>query len=493
MASGGLVSEATTIPSESFPRPFPDNSTLKFRIRYKFILEIWQKLTIIGFKIKIKVDYAMLIQFSVKNFRSFRDQQTLSLVSGKGDEHAETHSFEPEVSGSVPLLRSAAIYGPNASGKSNLLRALLTMKQVVVNSAVASQRGEKLKVTPFLFDTRTEQEPTEFEAVFLVDDVRYQYGFSATRERVHEEWLMAFPRGRMQRWFNRAYDADSQDYIWEMGDKLTGQKQLWQESTRSNALFLSTAVQLNSSQLQPVFDWFKNTLRVVSLDGWTPGFTASLCEKFALKSKILDFLRAADLGVADIRVRKQEFDPRNLPEDVPASLRQSIIDELNGKEVVNLKTVHTTAQGEQVEFDFEQESDGTRKFFYLAGPWLDTLDHGYVLVVDELHDNLHPHMVRFLVDLFHDSRTNPKNAQIIFSTHETSILSQDVFRRDQIWFCEKDETQASRLFPLTDFSPRKGLENLERSYLGGRYGALPYFRQVDLAMGGNEEEQQRVS
>ncbi len=435
----------------------------------------------------------MLIQFSVKNFRSFRDQQTLSLVRGTGDEHAETHSFEPQVAGLVPLLRSAAVYGPNASGKSNLLRALLTMKQVVVNSAVASQRGEKLRVTPFLFDESISQEPTEFEAVFLVDDVRYQYGFTATRERVHEEWLMAYPKSRMQRWFNRAYDADSQDYIWEMGDKLTGQKQLWQESTRSNALFLSTAVQLNSAQLQPVFDWFRDTLRVVSLDGWDPIFTASLCEKEALKGRVLAFLRAADLGVTDIRVRKQEFDPRQLPGDMPAALRQSIIDELSGKEINALKTVHTTAQGGQVELDFEQESDGTRKFLSLAGPWLDTLDHGDVLVVDELHDNLHPHMVRFLVDLFHDSCTNPKNAQLIFSTHETSILSQDVFRRDQIWFCEKDETQASRLFPLTDFSPRKGLENLERSYLSGRYGALPYFRQIDLAMGGNGEEQQRAS
>jgi len=435
----------------------------------------------------------MLIQFSVKNFRSFRDQQTLSLVRGKWNEHNDTHSFEPKGPGSLPLLRSAAVYGPNASGKSNLLRALLTMKQIVLNSAAASQRGERLKVMPFIFDSRTEKEPTEFEVVFLIDNVRYQYGFAATRERIHEEWLMAFPKGRMQRWFSRLFDAESQKYVWAMGDKLTGQKQLWQESTRSNALFLSTAVQLNSTQLQPVFDWFRNTLRIVSLDGWHPFFTASMCEKEVMKSRVLAFLHAADFGVTDIRIRKQEFDARHLPADMPAALRQSIIDEFGGKEINILKTVHTTAQGEKIELDFEQESDGTQKFFSLAGPWLDTLDHGYVLVVDELHDNLHPHMVKFLVELFHDNRTNSKNAQLIFSTHETSILNQDIFRRDQIWFCEKDKTQASKLFPLTDFSPRKGLENLERSYLAGRYGALPYFRQIDLAMGGNEEVQQNVS
>lgn len=435
----------------------------------------------------------MLIQFSLKNFRSFRDHQTLSLVRGKGDELAGTNSFEPPTPGAASLLRSAAIYGPNASGKSNLLRALWAMQHTVVNSAAASQRGEPLKVTSFLFDELTSEAPSEFEVVFAVNETRYQYGFSATRERICEEWLMAFPKGRMQRWFSRAFDHGKQEYSWEIGDKLAGQKQLWQESTRPNALFLSTAVQLNSTQLQPIFDWFRNTLHVVSLDGWSPDFSMSLCQDELLRSRLLKFLCAADLGVADIRIKKQEFDPRTLPTDMPATIRQGIVDALNGKELLGMKTVHVTAQGRQVELDLEQESDGTQKFFSLAGPWIDTLDHGYVVVVDELHDNLHPHLVRFLVELFHDSRTNPKNAQLIFSTHETSILSQDVFRRDQIWFCEKDSKQASRLFPLTDFSPRKGLENLERSYLAGRYGALPYFRQVDLAMGGNGREQGRVA
>ena len=127
-------------------------------------------------------------------------------------------------------------------------------------------------------------------------------------------------------------------------------------------------------------------------------------------------------------------------------------------------------------FDFEDESDGTQKLFSLAGPWIDSLDNGYVLFIDELHDNLHPLLVQFLVKLFHNTETNPNNAQLVFTTHETSILNQKVFRRDQIWFCEKDEDHATRLYPLTDFSPRKGRENLELAYLSGRYGALPYVR-----------------
>ena len=130
--------------------------------------------------------------------------------------------------------------------------------------------------------------------------------------------------------------------------------------------------------------------------------------------------------------------------------------------------------------DFDDESDGTQKFFSFAGPWLDTLKKGYVLVIDELHDSLHPNMVKYLVDLFHNKETNPNNAQLIFTTHETSILNQDVFRRDQIWFCEKDDEQATSLYPLTDFSPRKDRENIELGYLSGRYGALPFIRNFDL-------------
>jgi AAA15 family ATPase/GTPase len=406
------------------------------------------------------------------------------MVCGKGAERSETHSFDPETKGAVPLLRSAAIYGPNASGKSNLLQALRSMRQIVKGSSVSSQRGEKIAVDPFLFDPATKNEPTEFEVVFIVEGIRYQYGFSATRERVWEEWLMAFPKGRVQHWFSRAYNSEVDDYQWDMGEKLTGQKQLWQESTRPNALFLSTAVQLNSAQLQPVFDWFGTVLRVVGLGGWSPFFTAKRCEDKDTKKQILEFLKSADTGLSDIKVNKDVFDPASLPSDMPTPLRQVIADEMKDEEIFDIKSIHQTALAGAVELAFDEESDGTRKIFSLAGPWLDTLNNGYVLIVDELHDNLHPHMVRFLVDLFHGP-ANKKNAQLIFSTHETSILSQDVFRRDQIWFCEKDNNQSTQLFPLTDFSPRKGLENLERSYLSGRYGALPYFQQIDLAMGGN--------
>ena len=423
----------------------------------------------------------MLIEFTVANFRSIRTSQTFSLVKGTGDELEQWNTFQPGGTGNPTLLHSAAIYGPNASGKSNFIRALRAMERIVVESAGKLQRGDELPVTPFRLDAETEQAPTEFEVVFIAEGVRYQYGFSATDTQVLEEWLLAYPKGRPQRWFSRTWDAKGQTYEWEMGPALTGQKQLWQESTRPNALFLSTAVQLNSEQLQPVYDWFNRTLRSVYVGGWSPGFTASMCEDAESRAQVVEFLQAADLGIDDVQVIKDKFDISSLPEEMPETIKQQLLKELEGKDVVEIKTVHHAADGRKVIFDFDEESDGTRNLFAFAGPWLDALKNGYVLFIDELHDNLHPKLVLFLVELFHRPETNPNHAQLVFTTHETSILSQDVFRRDQIWFCEKNDAQATELIPLTDFSPRKGRENLELAYLAGRYGALPYVRKLKTA------------
>lgn len=419
----------------------------------------------------------MLIEFSVANFRSLRERQTFSLAKAKGGELAAANTFKVQAANEYELLRSAAIYGPNAGGKSNFLLALKTMKRIVLESATSQQRGDKLPVTPFRLSNTTLNTPSEFEVMFIVDQVRYQYGFTATAERIHEEWLLAYPKGRPQRWFGRDWNEAKQHYDWELGGSLAGEKQLWQKSTRDNALFLSTAVQLNSEQLQPIYDWFKTTLRLANIGGWSPGFSASLCEKTE-KAQVMDFLRAADLDIEDIVVEKKPFDVEALPDDMPEQLRSAIAGDMKDKQLVDIKTVHKGDDGKPVTFDFKDESDGTQKLFAFAGPWIDSLAHGYVLFIDELHDNLHPSLVQFLVQLFHSNETNPRNAQLIFTTHETSILNQEVFRRDQIWFCEKDKQQATVVYPLTDFSPRKGRENLELAYLSGRYGALPYVRPL---------------
>lgn len=420
----------------------------------------------------------MLIEMNVTNFRSFNGTQTFSLVKGKGKELAASNSFKVASVNELELLRSAAIYGPNASGKSNFLLALQTMKRVVLESATNQQRGDRLPVTPFRLSPDTRQAPSEFEVTFLVDGVRYQYGFSATTEQIHEEWLLAYPKGRAQRWFARIWMEEQNQFEWELGTNLSGEKQLWQKSTRDNALFLSTAVQLNSEQLQPVFDWFKSKLRLANVGGWGPSFSAELCES-EKKSKVMEFLNAADINIDDIEIETRPFELNELPDEMPESLRNMIAGEMKGEKVRKIKTIHKDIEGTPVTFDFDDESDGTQKLFSFAGPWIDSLENGHVLFIDELHDNLHPRLVRFLVELFHNPVTNTKNAQLVFTTHETSILNQEVFRRDQVWFCEKEATQATKLYPLTDFSPRKGRENLELAYLSGRYGALPFVKNIN--------------
>jgi AAA15 family ATPase/GTPase len=423
----------------------------------------------------------MLIEFTVKNYRSIKDEQVFSLAKAKGDELQQTNSFVPTAPASVPLLRAAAIYGANAAGKSNVISAMKAMKSIVSHSASDGQSGHKMPIKPFLFDEESSESPTEFEMVFINEGVRYQYGFTATKYQVIEEWLFAFPNGRPQNWFSRINNPETGQSSYKFGDSLTGPKMVWKNATRTNALFLSTAVQLNSEQLQPVFNWFDEKFQVSGVDGWSLEFTASLCDEPSDKKRILDFLQAADIDIYDIHMDKDKFDPKRVPSDLPAHIKVQMVNQLKDETFVDIKTVHKTASNKLVRLDIEDESDGTQALFAFAGPVIDTLKNGLIMVVDELHNHFHPKLVQYLVELFHNNKTNPHNAQLIFTTHETSILNQDVFRRDQVWFCEKNDEQATSLYPLTDFSPRKDRENIEQGYLSGRYGALPFVRTFELS------------
>ena len=430
----------------------------------------------------------MLIEFSVTNYRSFKERQTLSLVKAEGGDLVDTNTFKPEGATDIELLRTAALYGPNAGGKSNLLRAMNTMERIVLNSADKGQHGKPLPIKPFLLDNESARLPSEFEAVFIAGGTRYQYGFAATKDKVTSEWLFAFPEGEPQQWIDRSWDTSSGLYKWNLGDALTGQKETWRETTRPNALFLSTAVQLNSEQLKPVYDWFRNTLYVIDSVDLHPGITASLYEEHNRpdNKKVLGLIKAADISIDGLNVKLEEVtvSPNQLPDDMPQKLKEALIEGMRGSKQLTVKTSHQTGHGETVDFEMQDESDGTQKLFFLAGPLLNALKSGHVLLVDELHGSFHPHMTRFILSLFHSGQTNPKGAQLVFATHETSVLNREILRQDQVWFCEKNKDKASVLFPLSDFKSREGVENLESAYLSGRYGALPYFGEVDLGRGG---------
>lgn len=420
----------------------------------------------------------MLIEFSVENFRSIKNEARLSLVAGPGKEHRDSNVMIPELNQRVratPLLRSAAIYGANATGKSNLIRALYTMQQIVIQSG--REIGD-LPVTPFRFSPESIDRPTTFELVGIVNRMRFQYGFSATAGVVTEEWLYAWPLGRIQFWFERTTDAESGEAKCKFGNKLAGDKEVWRRATRPNALLLSTAITLNSEQLRPIFDWFSENLHVGGSVGWGGGFSAQWCEGDR-KDEVVQFLRAAEFGIDDLRMVKKNLTPDMLPRDKPADLNNRVKKKFSGTELVEIRLSHKTKHGQLVELPLNEESGGTQKIFELAAPWIDTFDNGHVIVLDGLHEHLHPSLVRFLVNQFHDPKANANGAQLIFSTHDTSILNQEVFRRDQIWFCKRNARQETSVFPLTDFRPRRGVENLERSYLGGRYGAIPVLRSPE--------------
>jgi len=421
----------------------------------------------------------MLIEFNVTNYRSFLKTQTLQMTAGSSMEMREENSFAPPVSSLPRLLRSSVIYGPNASGKSNLIRALHFMKNFILTSA-QGQEGHAIAASPFSFSRASLSQPSEFEVIFIAEGVRYQYGFSVSLERVEHEWLLAYPQGRVQRWFERIYDHSKKQYDWYFGSKFSGKKKVWQEATRANALFLSAAIQLNNEQLKPVFYWFHNLVVIRHHDILDPGFSTLQCQTEANRKMILQFMNIADLSIDDIKIESHDFSESELPREMPQEMKNLILKDMQDKKSIKVKFGHRIDDSEDmVWLPFEEESDGTKKLFAYAGPWLDGLEKGRVFLVDELDTSLHPLMVRFLLQLIHNSGTNKNNAQLVFTTHDTSILDQKLMRRDQIWFMEKDKNNSSSLYPLSDFKPRKE-EALGKGYLQGRYGALPFIGEVNF-------------
>ena len=413
----------------------------------------------------------MLVEFRVKNFRSLRDEQVLSLVASKDKTLGDTNVMSTGLKAAPGLLRSAVLYGANAGGKSNLIKALQYMRGVVLDSATVIQPGQTYAVQPFRLDDLSASEATEFEVTFVVAGVRYQYGFAMTSQRIVREHLLVYKAFKPQRWFERHFDADSGKDVYEFGPGLKGAKHLWEGATRPNSLFLSMAVQLNSEAMRPVFDWFATRLVIFNEQAkLSPQTSIQMLQQAEGRKQICAFLTAADISISDIEVITRKVPGQAVHFDLDANKT-----EIRGEEIEEhqLRFSHVTERGRAV-FDLMDESNGTRNLLFLTGPVLDILTKGLTLVIDELDTSLHTLLVRELVRLFHKPDINTGGAQLIFTTHDTSLLdAPNLFRRDQVWFVEKDKDQASTLVALAEFSPRKN-EALERGYLIGRYGGIPF-------------------
>lgn len=369
------------------------------------------------------------------------------------------------------VLSVAAIYGANASGKSNLLSGLAFMQSAVLDSHRFYSPDGGIPRAAFAWGPKA-QEPSFFEVSFRDAGIRYQYGFVANNERFLEEWLYAYPSSRKQVWFER----DEDDF--KFGEHLKGENRIAEKITRPNSLFLSAAAQNRHEQLTPIFRWFSSIgvrglgsriapMRAHAIKAlarsWESSGQSPLGQIRQRDTETLEthgealrkLLRAADFGIVDLR----------------------IADELEPGVGLSGVMVKHKSDIEDAWLPLEEESHGTRQAFLLAPALLEALARGSLLLIDELEASLHPLLALQLVKTFNDPKQNPRNAQLIFTTHDTNFLGtiteEPPLRRDQVWLTEKDDAGATRVYPLTDYKPRKA-ENLERGYLQGRYGAIPF-------------------
>jgi len=413
----------------------------------------------------------MLIEFSIENYRSIKEKVTLSLVSSS-DKSIDNNLIKTTVLKNNNLLCSAVIYGANASGKTNVLSAFNFLKTLVMTSHTY-QKGDKIEVSPFKLDINCVSKPSRFEVVFIKDNIKYRYGVSATSEKIVDEYLYYYPKGREATIFKR---SDTYSFTIDKNEQL-----FLSERILDNVLYLSGATQLNYDKTSDAFDWFKNTLQVIGPTD-NPGlqdFTVEMLNKNeSAKALILKALSESDLGIDDISayVRNLSIDelPSNFPDEIKLLAVRGEIKEINITSIH--KVIDEKGCEQSVPFKFKDESEGTQRMFSLIGPWINTLINGHVLIVDELDTKLHHKLVVFLIKLFSDPTQNKNNAQLIFTTHNTNLLDQDIFRRDQIWFTEKNPDFGSTdLYSLVEFSPRKD-RNIQKGYLAGRYGALPFIK-----------------
>jgi len=427
----------------------------------------------------------MLWQFSVKNYKTFKDKATLSLIASNYDKNTrEVENVYLDEVLNKRILKSAVVYGANASGKSTLINAMAFMRHFVLRSS-RGQQGESIEVDAFRLNVATENQPSEFEVIFSFKNVLYRYGFEVTQKEVISEWLYFRPNTKEVELFYRDGDQiDFHDSFFSKGKLVATQGLL-----RGNALLVSVAAQFNEEQAIAVIHWFRN-LRVISSvrEYFSQRFTIDRTKNPTDKQKIVTLLKDADLGIQDIEVEFMTED--NIPSHYPPSLkRQLILDIKEGNiERVNDILLSHRKYGrdnmfvQNVPFSLERdESSGTQKYFNLLGPILDVLENDQVLVVDELDAQLHPNLLCRIISLFHSNETNRRNAQLIFNTHDTNLLDSGLFRRDQIWFTDKDKYGAAKLYSLADFSSEEVRKNeaFEKNYIKGKYGAVPYFGSID--------------
>lgn len=397
----------------------------------------------------------MLVNFTFKNYRSFKNEMTLSMEAASIQElsNAVVKSCEEE------LLPVAVMYGANSSGKSNVLKALKAMRDVLLNSVKLNPK-DKLDAEPFSLDMTSGEEPTSFEIQFTLNGSKFRYGFDYTAEAIIAEWLYEKRPGEREfELFLRSgneFKISKTRFAEGMGK---------QAATPDNRLFVSLVAQLNGKVSQSILDWFTNMEYMSGMDG--KGYAGKTLEMLFNKqtgsSEITRFFREANLGFMELDVEPESSDEKKMKSETVHHLYDP-----DGN-IVGVRNFPTD----------KMESEGTKKIIEIAGPIFDAILNGKILIVDELDAKLHPFLTRKIIGLFMDKRINNKGAQLIFATHDTNLLNIRYLRRDQIWFTEKDKSDSTDLYSLVEFRDDAGNKvrndrNIEKDYINGRYGAIPF-------------------
>jgi AAA15 family ATPase/GTPase len=440
----------------------------------------------------------MLIQFSIQNYRSFKDKSTLSLIASNYDKDTrETENIIVNNKFDYRLLKSSVIFGANAGGKSKFIEALIFMRRFVLSSSKDTQKGNSIAVEAFKLNSETENEGSEFEIIFILKGTQYRYGFEVNEDIVISEWLYYKPKTKEIELFYRDY----QDVTFHK-KKLNKVSTLLKEKLiRDNALLISVLAQFNDPIAKELLAYFKDIKIISGLkeEGYLKD-TMLLSKNDMQKKRILSFIQKADIGIDNFKLKKHSFEDLELDSSkmsdelkeafkgINSYLKKTMKDD-NSEHFSDVITYHKQFDSngnfvKNIEFSLnEDESSGTRKFFALIGQILKIIDSGGILVVDELDSKIHPNLVCKLVSIFNSEELNPNDAQLIFNSHDTNLLNSGLFRRDQIWFAEKTKYGASKLYSLGDFKTDEVRKNeaFEANYIRGKYGAIPFlgdFNQV---------------
>lgn len=425
----------------------------------------------------------MLIEFRFRNYRSFRDEAVLSMeATGLGTFRNSLIHFTND----TKLLPGVAIYGKNGGGKSNVIRAFWLAVQFIRNAQRTQHEKAEIPVMPFALNDYSNEEPTEFHFVYVVDGVKYWYGLSATKEKVYSEYLYHAPKKQKALVFSR----EGQEFTFT---EEKPRRRLISEAVRENQLFFSVACTMNDSACISAMRWFRECVFFSRDYSDIPRQLLDYYEDKNMLRAISDYAKAADLGIEDMQFEFNNQDigedgsfPDNMPEGIKAALTQFMhtLSETSGNSEVHLRMGQVTAKSSHYgedsngqrglySLDLSDESDGTRKLMALAPAIESALRTGGILLVDELERELHPMLVNFIISKFQSKKSNPNGAQIVFTTHDTELMSMELLRKDQLYFADKDTADgSSELYSISEFSTRT-TDNIRKGYLVGKYGATP--------------------